>query len=479
MDLYLQQSQFTKHFQHNIEKVICPIYIKQGEKVIIGCSGGTDSTALLDIMHILARRNCFEIICANLNHNDQPDSNEHAAYVSFLCKYYKIKCIQHSIKIAKIAKNSGLGFEGTARKIRYEFLRKVAKNSNAVKIVLGHNKNDQAETVIGQLFRGAGSGGLAAMKINDKDLLRPLLYIERSQIKKYCLERQLKFLVDYSNLDNNFKRNSIRNELIPFIKENYNSNIINTLVNTSEICKAEFDYLKEIAETIFLKIVSKEKKYEFFIKREKFSSLHLAIQRHLLKILAQNYLQISLPFERIEKLRELCMLGKTSSEIDLINNWTAKVKYFKVLIYKKEKTKNCLNKNVFFKKNISHIKYIPCKFDLPYGHVVEMEILRKNNNHKCKENEIYVDIDKLQFPITIRTKISGDKIKLSYGNKKIKKLFIDFKIPVEKRENIPIIDSNGVILWVAGIKQSINALVDIQTQNVLKITYVNKGNDYV
>ena len=238
--------------------------IKENDTIIAGVSGGPDSICMLDILLKIKnlKKINFEIIVAHINHQIREEADSDQKYVENYCKKNKIKYFSKRIDVKKYANNNKIGLEEAGRKIRYDFFEEVMKKNQANKIAIAHNKNDQIETMIMNILRGSGLSGLKGIEIkrNDK-YIRPILECTREEIEQYCKENKLETRIDKTNFINDCTRNRIRNIVIPYIKNRFNPNIIETMSRLSEITTETEEYLKKetIKQFNEIKIEEKEK----------------------------------------------------------------------------------------------------------------------------------------------------------------------------------------------------------------------------
>lgn len=223
--------------------------IKENDKIIAGVSGGPDSICMLDILLKIKKAINFEIIVAHINHRIREEADSDQKYVEDYCKKNQIKYFSKRIDVKKYANNNKIGLEEAGRKIRYEFFEETMQKNEANKIAIAHNKNDQIETIIMNILRGSGLAGLKGIEIKrDEKYIRPILECTREEIEKYCEENKLEPRIDKTNYINDCTRNQIRNIVLPYIKNNFNPNIIETMSRLSEITAETEEYLQK--ETI-------------------------------------------------------------------------------------------------------------------------------------------------------------------------------------------------------------------------------------
>lgn len=225
--------------------------IQENDKIVIGVSGGPDSMCLLHIINGLKEKLNFEIVVAHINHMIRKEAEEETQYVKNFCDKLGIKCYIKRIDVIDKSNKEKIGTEEAGRKARYDFFEEVLNIVNANKIATAHNENDNAETVLMNIFRGAGTSGLKGIEpIRDNKYIRPIIECERSEIEEYCRVNKLQPKIDKTNFENVYTRNKIRNVLIPEIKKEFNPNIIESLNKLSILARQENNFIQEYAKNI-------------------------------------------------------------------------------------------------------------------------------------------------------------------------------------------------------------------------------------
>ena len=244
-----------------------------GDRVVLAVSGGPDSICMLDVLYkiycqtnpepmaILPNKpgtdgNIFAV--AHINHMIRKEAGEDEAFVRDYCKKLGIEFYSKSIDVQKIANTNKIGLEEAGRVARYDFFDEVAKKFGANKIAIAHNKNDSVETVIMHALRGSGTNGLEGIQPKNGKYIRPLIDCERTEIEQYCKDNSIDARIDKTNLENVYTRNKIRNLVIPYIKEEFNPNIIETITRLSSLIKEENDYIDNQVKKLFKEIVVTE-----------------------------------------------------------------------------------------------------------------------------------------------------------------------------------------------------------------------------
>lgn len=281
--------------------------IKEGDKIVIGVSGGPDSICLLHILNSLKKKLGIEIYVAHVNHGIRAVADVETEYVKEFCKKIDVKCFTQKINVIEIAKKEKIGTEEAGRNERYKFFEEILNKTESNKIATAHNSNDKAETVILNILRGSGISGLKGIEANRQGkYIRPLIEMTRENIEKYCSNNDLKPKYDESNKENIYSRNKVRNELIPYIKKEFNQNIIQTINRLSELATEENEYLEKLTKQAYDEIKTGEKNIVLNLK--KFNNLELVIKRRLILYTINETLHTTKGIEKIniDDIIKLC-----------------------------------------------------------------------------------------------------------------------------------------------------------------------------
>lgn len=259
--------------------------IEDGDKIVLGVSGGPDSICMLDVLKNIKNEEKikFEIVVAHINHMIREEAKDDEKYVKDYCERNNIEFYSKSIEVEKIANNNKMGTEETGRIVRYKFFDEVLKKTGSNKIAIAHNKNDRAETVIMNMLRGSGISGLRGIEpIKNNKYIRPLIECERYEIEQYCEENKLNPRIDRTNFENIYTRNKIRNIVIPYIKEEFNPNIVESLTRLSDLIKQEDDYLQKQVKAIYNEICLGKSEEEIILDLKQFNAQEKVIKSRLL-----------------------------------------------------------------------------------------------------------------------------------------------------------------------------------------------------
>ena len=259
--------------------------IENGDKLVLGVSGGPDSIAMLNILNDLRIEKDieldFNIVVAHINHMIRDEAIEDENFVKKFCEEKGIEFYSKSIDVKKLANTNKISTEEAGRNARYDFFDEILDYTNSNKIAIAHNKNDKAETIIMNFMRGSGISGLKGIEPKRKKYIRPLIECERTEIENYCKEKNLDPRIDKTNFENEYTRNKIRNILIPYIKKEFNPNIINTLNRLSELVGEEEEYIEKQVERNFEDLKLAESKEEIVLDLKKFNKLEKVIKSRL------------------------------------------------------------------------------------------------------------------------------------------------------------------------------------------------------
>lgn len=442
--------------------------LNMGDKVIVAVSGGPDSICLLHILHTLKGKFNLELIAAHVNHclrGEEADKDE--KYVEEYCKSKGIQYFSKRVDINRLALEKNMSSESAGREARYEFFHQLMEMHSADKIALAHNANDQAETVLMRMMRGTGIEGLVGIKpVRENIFIRPLINITRGEIEKYCNENNLEPRIDKTNLENIYTRNKVRLELIPYIKENFNEDIVNTLNRLSQTVSIDNDYLEYISEQSYKKYC--DKNYEkVIIDKDAFKEHEAVITR----VIRRALLSLKGNLYNFEKVHIYDIIhvqnNATGKKVILPQNIIAQNNYGNIELYiKEENEKVCLDKEYTFEINSSQVIE---KLNM----VVTLNILKNKEKINVKEQTYvkYFDFDKINGEIILRKRRDGDRFTPlgMRGSKKLKDLFIDLKIPQTERDSIPLICFGEDIAWIVGYRLSDKFKITKDTKNILEI----------
>ncbi len=306
--------------------------INKGEKIVVGVSGGPDSVALLLLLNTLKKELKISLHIAHLDHMLRSNSYKDREFVEKLAERLNIPVTAAKINVKELAKKGSL--EEIARNARLGFLFKVARDVKADKIALGHNLDDQAETVLMRVIRGAGLYGLSGIlpkkEIYRREIIRPLIEVRRKEIEGFLKRKRVQPRIDTSNLKDIYFRNKIRNRLVPLLEKEYNRNIKEVLSNTAQSLGYDYDYLNCYAERL-------AKGSKNSINLNWLVKLHPSIRRIVLRraITRVKGDTRRITFIHIKELEDLLLNRPPNSVVDLPKGISAVKKKNRIFFYRK------------------------------------------------------------------------------------------------------------------------------------------------
>lgn len=400
--------------------------------VVIGVSAGPDSMCLLDLL----QKKTTKIVVCHINHNVRKESIEEEEYITKYCQDKNI--ILEKTTINNYQENN---FENEARKKRYMFYEEILKKYNSKTLLLAHHGDDLIETILMKISRGSNLEGYAGIKeisnVKNYQIIRPLLKYTKEDIINYNKSNNIKYYNDSSNQSTNYTRNRYRLNILPLLKKE-DKNIHKKYLKYSKTLIEYDDYIKrEVKRNInnvykdnIINIDNLNKLDTFLIKN---------ILYNIMNNIYQNKNNI-ITDRHIQNIISLLNNTKPNIKIDLPNNKEIVKEYNKLII--KNKTSDIKNYKIEFNDKIEIENLI----------IEKIESEDDDSNSVCRLNS-----KDITLPLYIRNREDGDYIILKGSNKrkKIKEIFIEKKLPLNKRNNYPLlVDSNNNIIWIPNIKKS-------------------------
>ncbi len=440
--------------------------LTSGEKVLAAVSGGVDSVVLLDLLNNCASEKRLQILVAHLHHGIRgAEADEDEKFVARLAASYGYNYFTKRVDAPHYAKAHKLSIEAAARELRYNFLNRTALHNGAGVIALGHNADDQAETVLDHLLRGAGLAGLAGMPYKRDNVIRPLLQFRREEIIEYAKEAGLAFREDSTNRDVRYRRNKIRHELLPML-EQYNPQVRDALCRTSRVLDENEEFLRWYATEVIEKIGT-EKNDKIILDIPLFLKYLTIIRKYVLFEIADKIgiTRYSLSFGTVARLLHLVEKGRSGAKIPLAEDWLAQI-HGNSLVFSRQQS---ISFNVTLKKGETYV-HPDLGWTFRSIRVKKEEMESELGGRSTVE---FVDEDKIPGDLQLRNWRRGDRfapIGLK-GAKKVADFFVDAKIPGHLRGSIPILTCEKGIIWICGYRLSETFKVTESTSNLLKLEF--------
>ncbi len=460
--------------------IISKNLIAKGDSLILGVSGGPDSMTMLDLFACLKKKYALDIVIFHLNHMFRKEAEEEALFVKNKAKEYGLDVVIVKFNVPELIKEEKISPEEGARETRFRILSKLAKKLDIKKVAMAHNKDDLVETVFLNLIRGTGLKGLIGIEPISYNyglsIIHPLLALSRVDIEYYCKEYNLEPRIDPSNNEAVYTRNKIRNLILPQIEEEINAGVKDVIYRMASNIREEEQFLQRYSEDSFQDSIIKRNEEFIILSLSKLQREEYPIRRRIIKN-AVNELQgdvMDLYSVHYQAVEGLIASGETGKIIQLKDANRVRTSYDH-LIFEKDDADNSI-------KKFSYELSVPGEVR-NNNFILNTEVIDKDNQW-CKialeRSNCICDFDKIEFPLTVRNRRKGDCF-IPFGmtgTKKVKDFFIDQKIPVLKRDKIPlVVDNLGKIIWIAGYRADNSFKVDKGTKKLLKLGIIFAGGD--
>ncbi len=461
--------------------------IQLDRPIVVGVSGGPDSLCVLDVLN----KNNYQVVVAHFNHKLRPSADDEAEFVQKIAHERGLKFLLGEGGVSKRVEQEGESLEEAARYKRYRFLFKSAESMGAQAVVVGHSADDQVETVLMHLLRGAGIDGLSGMNFRilpnewsaDIPLLRPLLSTWRSEILDYCHERGLAPIFDDSNEDTTLYRNRLRHELIPYL-ETYNPAVRKLIWRTAEVLSGEKVLIVERVNAVWEECLLVQGEGYLAVDALVCSQQPLGVQRNILRkaiaVLRPGLRDIN--FNAIENALGYIQPVKPYAEVDLIAGlrlvsepgklwiaeWSADIPAGEWPQVVEEIRDLEIGSSVGLKAG--------WRLSAAKTPVVSLSpaFFREN----AGENRVWVDYHQIQTPLMVRSRRDGDRLQpfgLDGHSLKLSEFMINEKIPRRARDKWPLICSGNQIVWVPGFRLAHSFRITDDTTEVVRLELSRGG----
>ena len=424
--------------------------IENNDTIVVGFSGGPDSVFLVEMLKKLQDFIKFKIYLVHINHllrGEDADSDENFSFE--YAKKNNLEIFIKRIPVKEIAKEVGKTLEEVGREERYKFFSEIYEKVGANKIATAHNKDDQIETFLFRLTRGTSLQGLEGIKIKNNNIIRPISEIYKKDILEYLNKNEIQYKIDKTNFENEFTRNSIRLDLIPFIEERYNIKFKDKI----------FSLIEEIRENNRNNSLNlsdyTDSKNRILLEKIKFLS---NFDRKNLLGLFLNEKNIEVNRNKIDEINSLIKSNGTK-KIDLNKTYRI-VKNYTHLYIEEKREDNTINNSTIQLKIPSEQVFNNFKISVEIAK--NLDIPKEKNQYLL--DTLYNDI------IEVRYRKEGDRIFLDENHsKKIKEIFIEQKIPKDIRDRIPIFLYNNNIFWIYNVKKAYIPRIDQDISKLVKV----------
>ena len=430
---------------------------RKGDRVLIAVSGGLDSIALLEILYLLREELEIQLFVSHYDHKIRKNSYLDALFVYKICKNKGLPFFYTASSVPHYAKREGLSLEMAGRELRYNLWYNLSKKYDFHKIALAHHLDDLVEEVFLRLIKGTGKRGLAGIPIIREGLIvRPLLFVNKEEIKDFVLKRELAWREDPTNQDLRFLRNKIRHLLIPFLEQNFNPKIKETLKKTVLLISEEEELIEKLATENYQNI-RKFWEEDLILKISELKNFPSVIRR---RIYFLAFKDAGIPLFRI-----------TSKHLFSIDN----------LVTKQAKGPVYLPGNFLAYRGPGYLRFTKKVFTIPYYEItihqegfyklpignLKISLIDRKEAPRDEPEIFKISGDTLTLPFVIRKRKPGDRIFFpGVGHKKLKKFLQEKKIPSYLRDQLPVIEKDGVIIGIWNAYLHPNYLIKEDTKKV-------------
>lgn len=441
------------------QTIITNRLLKEGDKVIVGVSGGADSLALLCILHAI--RINLQLIAVYVDHGLRPtEIPREIETIGTCCRGLKVPFVVHSIDVTSFAEKNKRSIEDSARFLRYEIFHKLFNLHSAGAIAVGHNADDQVEEFFLRAIRGSSRKSLSGMDFKNDPVIRPLLNIRKTELTDFLKANDIPWCLDSSNLSRNYLRNRVRLDLLPLLKNDFNPSINKTILQNMDILREEEKFLETSAMVAYQECVictpesnTDANGERLTLRSEIFSNFHPAIRRRVLEKCCWK-MSCRPSYEQICALMELVIRGNTGGEIHLAAGLRV-IKTVETLFFSRplpsDQTRGS-SKPVA----VAEIS-IPRPGQYLFKELNTELTLEEIPVASVKRNDtevLYIDRAKIDFPLLCRSSILGERFHPlgAPGSKKVARFFSDKKVPAKTRPSCPVLLSNNQVVALPGLQ---------------------------
>ncbi|MGQ9705919.1 MAG: tRNA lysidine(34) synthetase TilS [bacterium] len=437
--------------------------LKRGDRILLGVSGGQDSTCMLDLLNQLKDEIGFKMSICYINHLLRKDSIKDELFVRSLSDRYGLEVFIERIDVNSFAKEQRLNVEEAGRIIRYKTLRKIAVKKRFNKIALGHTASDQIEWFFLALMRGSGGGGLSSLRergtYGDVLVIRPILCLFRDDALRYLNESGLEYIIDETNYNQRFDRNYIRENIVQLIDNRFTKSGLENILRSISLLHEDDVFITDIAKE-FIKKYSDKKLYGHIFNADELKKINIAVLSRVIRICSKHYDKIYPPtMENTIRACSMILSNKSGKVSPLVNDIICEISEGKVRIGK------VINK-VKFSYSINYIPETLYIKEINKKIRIERSIIKKD---KDKNFNFIMRSKNIILPLRLRNIMPGDRINPSgmKGTKKISDILIDMKVPVWEKRLAIVIDDKTDILGVYPYKLSERASLRDENKGII------------
>lgn len=460
--------------------------IEEGDEILAGVSGGADSVCLFFLLKKMQEEIPFHLTVMHVNHNLRKNADKDEEFVQKLCREYQVPFVKVRVDVPLLIKEKGLSVEEAARIARYDAFVKQAyiieeKRKKTVKLAVAHHENDQAETVLFHLFRGCSLTGLRGMKPVRKEdnltLIRPLLCVGREEIVEFIQSQGLSYVTDETNMDNQYSRNRIRNQLLPMAEQFICPKTVGHIAKTAEDIGMIEEFLDSICQREYESVVVVKEKENLRIACLNFDKMHNYLKREILYRAISQLAGVKKDIARvhIEALMRL-FDSQVGSRIDLPYGICGRKSYEYVELFIKESMAEAEE----IPEMTETVLQIPGDTFFSKGQIIKARIFTYDNTQEIPKKKYtkWFDYDKIKKCLVVRNRSASDYFYFDDCHKKmVKDYMVNEKIDRVQRDKIFLICEENHMIWMPGYRISAYYKVNNETERVLELSYVGETKD--
>ncbi|MDD4050936.1 MAG: tRNA lysidine(34) synthetase TilS [candidate division Zixibacteria bacterium] len=437
--------------------------IDNGDNILVGFSGGPDSVALLHILSRLRDRLEITLGAAYINHRLRPRAAKaEAHFCDDLCRTFGVRYHYETVDVPVLAAQEKAGIEETARKYRYQILERLAREEKYDKIAVGHHRDDRVETILFNLFRGAGRHGLVGIPARRGIIIRPLYDLTREEIETYLAEHDLPFMLDRSNQSRRFVRNRIRTRVLPLVKREITPHAADNIIRLAEIIADEETYFDRETQRVFGKIFADTPGGKFVLDLGRWKGYDIWLKRRIVIRLLHTAGVWDTEYAEIERVVRLGN-APAGSRTSLSHGLTAETAVGRLFLYRPGA--------VIEKQELQ----IPGVYVLPFPRLrLRLAVVRPTSRETLRAGDgstAYIDGGKLFGGLFVAGLKAGVRFR-PYGrpgSKKAGDFLTDRKFPRPLRDEMPVLYDRQGVVWLAGVEIDHRVRVGPSTKETVKL----------
>ncbi len=467
----------------------------KGAGIVVGLSGGADSVALLETLCNVREEFSLRLAAVHVHHGIRPDADRDVEFCRLLCAQKQIPFFAEYADVPNIAKAQGLTEEEAGRQVRYTYFEEHRKRLGFDMIAVAHHQNDQAETVLFQLFRGSGLRGLAGIPAKRENIIRPLMAVSREEIESYLKEKKLSYVTDSTNTEDVYARNKIRHHILP-AAEDISVGAVEHMNQTALQLKEILDYMEQETRT-FLEVNGAWDGNVYEVSLKALKAVHAALQKMIVLEATERVLHSRKDITERHVQSILSLFEKDGEKTVHLPRGCCVIKRYDRLLFTPASVSEMMTQSghasafdcekeiqsgqTAFKELIIEPDRI---YTLPDGTILQTRLFSVNNSGNNLENIPksdcikWFDYDKIKGVLSLRNRKQGDYITVrdDGARKSLQDYFVNEKIPKSERDNIKVLADGQHIVWVPGMRISAYYKVTKETKQILEVHIGGKAN---